>query len=74
MNDIIKTCPHCGGAGRLNANYSYKTRSYFIFVKCDICGSTGKTYGSREDPQAEDWNTPACDDAISAWNMRNGQD
>ncbi len=54
----------------LNANYSYKTRSYFVFVKCDICGATGKTTTSQEDPAAEEWNNDACNRAIEAWNLR----
>lgn len=70
MHDYIKTCPHCGGNAYLNQNYSYKARSYFVFVKCDICGAQGKIYNSREEPAAADWNNTACNDAVSAWNMR----
>lgn len=66
----IKPCPHCNGATYLNANYSYKTRSYFIFVKCDVCGATGKTTTSQEDPAAEEWQSEACETAITAWNLR----
>lgn len=69
---IIKTCPHCGGSACLNANFSYKTRSYYIFVKCDICGAHGKTYCSTENPAMENWDNVQCKDAINAWNMRNG--
>lgn len=67
---IIKSCPHCGGTGTLNSNYSYKTRSYFVFVRCDICGATGKIYGSTEEPAQTEWNNAACNDAVAAWNMR----
>ena len=71
MSDAtIKTCPHCGGTACLNQNYSYKTRSYFAFIKCDICGATGKAYFSKEEPATAGWNNPACNDAITAWNMR----
>lgn len=68
--DHIKPCPHCGGTALLNANYSYKTRSYFVFVKCEICGATGKTTTSQEEPAAAGWNNPACNTAIEGWNMR----
>ena len=68
----IKTCPHCGGTACLNSNYSYKTRTYFVFVKCDICGAQGKAYNSPEEPAALEWNNQPCTDAINAWNMRNG--
>lgn len=66
----IKPCPHCGGVACLNSNYSYKTRSYFIFVRCDICGSTGKTTCSEENPAADEWQSDACERALQAWNMR----
>lgn len=70
MTTKIKTCPHCGGVSFLNANYSYKARAYFVFVKCDICGSQGKIYRSDEDPAAAEWNNEACNSAVEAWNMR----
>lgn len=66
----IKPCPHCGGPACLNSNYSYKIRSYFVFVKCDICGSQGKIYNSPYNPVEAEWNTGACNDAVMAWNMR----
>lgn len=69
----IKCCPHCGGTGSLNSNYSYKTRSYFVFVKCGVCGATGKVYGSTADPARMEWDSQACNDAIAAWNMRIGK-
>lgn len=68
--DYIKPCPHCGGTACLNSNYSYKARSYFVFVKCDICGAAGKIYNSKDEPAAAGWNIPACNDAVNAWNMR----
>lgn len=64
---MIKGCPHCGGAGYLEWNYSYKARSYFVYVKCEICGAQGKIYNTPEEP---DDDTPACKSAIVAWNMR----
>lgn len=67
---IIKACPHCGGTASLCANYSYKTRGYFVFVKCDICGAQGKIYKSSEDPRTVDWDSIDCDDAVAAWNLR----
>lgn len=70
--DSIKACPHCGGTACLNANYSYKTRTYFTFVKCDICGAQGKVYSSPEDSAALEWNNQPCIDAVGAWNMRTG--
>lgn len=66
----IKACPHCGATACLTSNYSYKTRTYFVFVKCDICGAQGKIYNSKEEPAAAEWNNTACNDAINAWNLR----
>lgn len=71
--EIIKPCPHCGGTACLNANFSYKTRTHFTFVKCDICGSQGKIYSSIEDPYIAEWDNAACRDAIAAWNMRTSE-
>ena len=65
---MIKKCPHCGGEGFLGWNYSYKSRSWFVFVRCDICGAQGKTYTSKEEP--EDETSTAAQSAIVAWNMR----
>lgn len=70
MTDHIKLCPHCGGEAALHANYSYKTRSYFVMCKCGMCGSQGKIYNSPDNPESEEWNNIACIDAIKAWNMR----
>lgn len=69
----IKPCPHCGGASTLHANYSYKTRSYFVMCKCSLCGAQGKIYNSEEDPESVNWNNRPCIDAVLAWNMRTGE-
>ena len=68
--DFIKTCPHCGGRANLIQNYSRKAGSYFVYVKCDICGAQGKIYNSAEEPAAAGWIIKPCKDAITAWNMR----
>lgn len=70
MEDTLKPCPHCGGTACLNANYSYKSRSYFVFVRCDICGAQGKIYNSSQNPEESGWSSAACNDAARAWNMR----
>lgn len=69
-NTVIKPCPHCGGIACINANYSYKVRKYFVFVKCDICGAQAKIYTCDNHPSEEDWDNVACRDALNAWNMR----
>ena len=68
--DAIKYCPHCGGEARLTANYSPKTKLWFIQVKCVLCGATGKVYTQAEDPEVSDWETDACIKALYAWNKR----
>lgn len=75
MTDLyIKPCPHCGGPACLNSSYSYKTRNYFAFVRCEVCGAQGKTYRSEKAPAEEDWNNYACKSAIEAWNLRYKED
>lgn len=68
----VKTCPHCGGTACLTSNYSYKTRTYFVMCKCDICGAQGKIFASDEEPTTANWENAPCQDAINAWNMRYG--
>ena len=70
MTERIKTCPHCGADAYLQANYSYKTRSYFVMCKCEMRGAQGKIFNSREDPESVGWNNSACNSASRAWNMR----
>ena len=69
MEDVSK-CPFCGSQAALYANYSYKSKCYFVFVKCMLCGSQGRIYKSKEDPEETDWKNHACIDAMSALNMR----
>jgi len=66
----LKKCPHCGGDACLHSSYSYKSRKYFVFVKCNICGSQGKIIASSDNPAESEWNDVACNDAVSAWNLR----
>ena len=66
----LKECPHCGGEAFLHANYSQKIHRFFIFAKCSECGATGATKCTKEDPKENNWRLPACNRAISAWNMR----
>lgn len=72
MGDMleISACPHCGGAADIHQNYSAKSKSYFVFVHCRVCGAQGKIYGSKTDATTEEWANDACIDAIKAWNMR----
>lgn len=66
----IKSCPHCGGSGVLQQTYSYKIRKYFVSVRCDICGATGKAFIADDAPNESEWQTVECNQAIAAWNMR----
>ena len=67
----LKYCPHCGGEAELYRNYSRRAGSYFVFVKCSMCGSQGKIYNTEEDPERTGWeDNTACQSAVRAWNMR----
>lgn len=70
IDDVLKPCPFCGGTGNLYCNYSRAYRGYFVSVKCDICGSSGKPYRSSDDPEDSNWSNYACAQACAAWNMR----
>lgn len=76
MTEALKIlpCPHCGGDSLLNSNYNGRYRQYFVYVKCDICGSQGKAFADLSDPDANGWSDSACDSAIKAWNMRTKQE
>lgn len=69
MTDLIE-CPFCGGEAALWANYSTKSKSYFVFVRCGICGAQTRPSRSYKDPEDEGWNSTACDAAARLWNHR----
>lgn len=70
METTLSKCPHCGGRATLTTRFNYKQRTYFVYVKCDICGAQGKAFTCSEDPELSNWNNVPCDDAVQAWNMR----
>jgi len=72
MGDTLEAlpCPHCGGPVDIHQNYSYKNKCYFVYVRCCVCGSQSKTFGSKDDAVASDWNNAAVKNAVSAWNLR----
>lgn len=72
MYTKIKQCPYCNGTADLYFNYSPKCRVFFVYVRCEICGSTGKAFKSQDEPADVEWKNDACESAIRAWNMRNG--
>lgn len=70
MTESFKNCPFCNGEPTLSSNYSYKTRCYFVMAKCTFCGSQGKIFSCKDDPEDANWNNDACINAVKAWNMR----
>ena len=70
QSDRIDRCPFCGGVAALTSNYSLKKRAWFVYVKCLVCASQGRTFYHEDDPELNDWNSEACDQAIDAWNLR----
>lgn len=67
---ISKKCPFCCGEGVLTSSYSHSWESYYVFVKCSICGASSKSFPEEKDPKIRNWETESCLDAIKAWNTR----
>lgn len=67
----IKSCPFCGhNTGVLTSNYSFKSKKYFVWVECDICGARSKAATSEDAPADSGWSNAACHKAAVAWNAR----
>ena len=69
----MKRCPFCGGQDPdLHANYSFENSVWFTYVKCTFCGSRGRTYTTKTNPEKDGWDEGnlACRDAVAAWNTR----
>lgn len=67
----LKHCPFCGnGPATLYSTYSYKTRKYFIWAECDLCGARSKAVASSDDPVETKWEDFFCRKVAAAWNMR----
>ena len=71
MNEDLKQCPFCGGEAKLYSNFSTKADHYYIYVQCATCYARGKTVKSQY-PAAIGINGTAGQEAISAWNRREG--
>lgn len=70
----LKVCPFCGqDAATLYRTYSFRTKTYFTWVECDVCGAKSKSTASDDDPANDNaWNNLACRKAAAAWNRRSG--
>lgn len=66
----FKPCPFCGGSARLLQSYGNRTESYYVFIKCHLCGAQTRALKSREEPAATNWENIACKNALIAWNRR----
>lgn len=70
----IKPCPHCGGSGCLISKYSYRLKTYMVYVRCDVCGAQGRIYTTDSEKDFESWDSDTAYCAISAWNLRTYHD
>lgn len=69
-NDDIRQCPHCGGDAYICAETS-KENEWFVFVRCSVCGSTGKKFMAYDgEPTKHIYDDLAIVQAVNAWNMR----
>lgn len=76
MSTQIKPCPFCGGTASIWQKGFYdknrKETAWLVFVKCDMCRSTGKMFvaDDEDEPSKNNWDTYECQQAKTAWNMR----
>lgn len=68
INSILKPCPHCGGKAFFKYNQSVDTKTWFCYVKCHICGATGKTVFTEDSPFVISREYICL--ALDAWNLR----
>ena len=70
---FLKKCPFCGGNSDILQYYNRKQNTFFVYVQCGVCGSRGKTSScgrGNPAPSELDWECPAVDRSVMAWNMR----
>ena len=65
-----KRCPFCGGKAYVHQNWSDRFETYFVFVKCDVCGGQGGITSDPEPPSRYGWKTDSVDRAVAKWNNR----
>lgn len=73
MEFELKACPFCGQK-QATVFKNCGRKGVFVYVKCEFCGSQGKTYGTPldyDDPTI--WDSHECGLAVRAWNMRGGE-
>lgn len=69
MEEVLKPCPFCSGEASIVNSYSEVRKRIFVYVKCDVCGSQGKTYTTGKNAEMGE-NNPANKYAANAWNLR----
>lgn len=70
MDEELKKCPFCGGVADEYFTGVRRGTGYTVFVKCEICGSSGKAFFTPNNPSESGWSDLACKEAIRAWNRR----
>jgi hypothetical protein len=70
----LKPCPFCGCTDVfIRAKYNHKIGRWYVFVQCDVCSASGKTYccqGEYEEGDDSIWNDVVVDCAVRTWNRR----
>lgn len=64
----LKRCPFCGSKGYLVIDKSRKSKLYYLHVRCSECNSQGRTYFTKDNPDAGQ--IEEAERAIAAWNRR----
>ena len=66
----VKRCPFCGSRAYLMVDKAKRAKLYYIHVKCTECGAQGRTYFTKDNPDAGD--IEEAEKAVIAWNQRAG--
>lgn len=71
MEEKLKPCPFCGDEAQLWRNWNRRSKVWFYYCKCELCGAQSTTITSSDPGISEpDWKGSDALRARRAWNRR----
>lgn len=70
----LKNCPFCG-SDDIEVKAMKGRKGWFVFCKCEFCGSQGKTFTHKGNCGSNDelfWSDESIRQSCKAWNKRMG--